>query len=187
MYKRQVPFSNKVSISQKIRDAEERKRLKELLNGIRPKNFGVIIRTVAAGKKVEMIDQDLRNLVEKWKRMHGNLKEAKPPSRVLGEIDKTSSILRDLLNSDFSNIHVNSPELADNLKEFVSGIAPGREKIIKQYDGKLAIFEKFGINRQIKALFGKKVPLQSGGYLIIEHTEAMHVICLLYTSPSPRD
>jgi len=171
-----VPFSNKVSVSQKIRDPEERKRLKEVVNGIRPKNFGVIIRTVASGKKVEMIDQDLRNLVDKWKRMHGNLKESKPSARVLGEIDKTSSILRDLLNSDFSNIHVNDPDLADHLKNYVTGIAPGREKIIKRYDGKLAIFEKFGVNRQIKALFGKKVPLPSGGYLIIEHTEAMHVI-----------
>lgn len=171
-----VPFSNKVSISQKIKDNEERARLKELMNAIKPKNFGVIIRTVAEGKKVEMLDQDLKNLVNKWKKMHGNLKEAKPPSRVLGEIDKTSSILRDLLNADFTNIHVNDDEMADNLREYVSGIAPGREKIIRHYDGKLPIFERFGINKQIKSLFGKKVPLPSGGYLIIEHTEAMHVI-----------
>lgn len=171
-----VPFSNKVSISQKIKDNEERARLKDLMNAIKPKNFGVIIRTVAEGKKVEMLDQDLKNLVNKWKKMHGNLKEAKPPSRVLGEIDKTSSILRDLLNADFTNIHVNDDEMADNLREYVSGIAPGREKIIRHYDGKLPIFERFGINKQIKSLFGKKVPLPSGGYLIIEHTEAMHVI-----------
>lgn len=171
-----VPFSNKVSISQKIKDPDERKRLKELMNGIKPKNFGVIIRTVAQGKKVEMLDQDLRNLVEKWKKMHENLKGAKPSKRILGEIDKTSSILRDLLNADFTNIHVNDGELASNLKEYVSGIAPGREKIVKHYDGKIDIFERFGVNRQIKALFGKKVPLPSGGYLIIEHTEAMHVI-----------
>ena len=171
-----VPFSNKVSISQKIKDKEERDRLKKVMNSIKPKNFGVIIRTVAEGKKLELLDQDLRNLLEKWKRMHANLKNATPPSRVLGEMDKTSTILRDLLNADFSNIHVNDAELADSLREYVSGIAPGREKIIKNYDGKHQIFERFGINKQIKALFGKKVPLPSGGYLIIEHTEAMHVI-----------
>ncbi len=171
-----VPFSNKVSISQKIKDKEERDRLKKVMNSIKPKNFGVIIRTVAEGKKLELLDQDLRNLLEKWKRMHANLKNATPPSRVLGEMDKTSTILRDLLNADFSNIHVNDAELADSLREYVSGIAPGREKIIKHYDGKHQIFERFGINKQIKALFGKKVPLPSGGYLIIEHTEAMHVI-----------
>ncbi len=171
-----VPFSDKVSISQKIKDSAERKRLKEVLNSIKPKNFGVIIRTVASGKKIELLDQDLKNLLEKWKRMHANLKDAKPPSRVLGEIDKTSSILRDLLNSDFTNIHVNDADLAANLKEYVEGIAPGRTKIIKYYNGKVDIFERFGVNKQIKALFGKKVPLPSGGYLIIEHTEAMHVI-----------
>ena len=171
-----VPFSDKISISQKIRDNEERDRLKDLMESIKPKNFGVIIRTVAANKKVEQIDQDLKNLLEKWRTMHENLKVASPPRRVLGEIDKTSSILRDLLNADFTNIHINDETLFSDVREYVSGIAPGREKIVKHYDGKLSIFERFGINKQIKALFGKKVPLASGGYLIIEHTEAMHVI-----------
>lgn len=171
-----VPFSDKISISQKIKSPEERDRLRDLMNDIKPKNFGVIIRTVAATKKVEALDQDLRNLMEKWKTMHANLKQATPPRRVLGEIDKTSSILRDLLNADFTNIHVNDEKLVAELKEYISGIAPGREKILKLYDGKLNIFERFGVNKQIKTMFGKKVPLPSGGYLIIEHTEAMHVV-----------
>ncbi len=171
-----VPFSDKISVSQKIKEAEEKDRLKDLMESIKPKNFGVIIRTVAENKKVEQLDQDLKNLLEKWKTMHSNLKGATPPRRVLGEIDKTSSILRDLLNADFTNIHVNDEKLFGDLKEYVAGIAPGREKILRLHDGKLNIFERFGINKQIKALFGKKVPLPSGGYLIIEHTEAMHVI-----------
>ena len=171
-----VPFSDKISISQKIKDPDERQRLKELMDSIKPKNFGVIIRTVAENKKVQQIDQDLKNLLEKWKVMYTNLKTATPPRKVLGEIDKTSSILRDLLNADFSNIHVNDETLSDEIREFVSGIAPGREKIVKFYDAKIDIFERFGISKQIKTLFGKKVPLPSGGYLIIEHTEAMHVV-----------
>ncbi|MBL1279213.1 MAG: Rne/Rng family ribonuclease [Fluviicola sp.] len=171
-----VPFSNKVSISQKIKDSAERDRLKEVMKQIKPKNFGVIIRTVAIGKKLEQLDQDLKGLVDKWKTIHDNLKGAKPPTRVLGEIDKTSGILRDMLNADFTNIHVNDEEMYDTLKAYVADIAPGREKIVKKYSGKLDIFEKFGVNRQIKALFGRKVPLPSGGYLIIEHTEAMHVV-----------
>jgi ribonuclease G len=171
-----VPFSDKISISQKIKDSQERDRLRDLMNVIKPKNFGVIIRTVAENKKVEQLNTDLNNLLEKWKVMHANLLTATPPRRVLGEIDKTSSILRDLLNADFSNIHVNDEALTEELREYVAGIAPGREKIIKHFDSKLEIFEKFGINKQIKTLFGKKVPLQSGGYLIIEHTEAMHVV-----------
>ncbi len=171
-----VPFSDKVSISQKIKSPEERDRLRNLMDDIKPKNFGAIIRTVAENKKVEALDQDLRNLLEKWKSMHANLRQATPPRRVLGEIDKTSSILRDLLNADFTNIHVSDEKLMAELKDYISGIAPGREKILKLYDGKLNIFERFGIQKQIKTLFGKKVPLPSGGYLIVEHTEAMHVI-----------
>jgi ribonuclease G len=171
-----VPFSDKISISQKIKSQDERDRLKKLMDEIKPKKFGVIIRTVAENKKVEDIHQDLKNLLEKWKTMHTNLKSATPPRRILGEMDKTSTILRDLLNADFSNIHVSDENLANEIKEYISSIAPGREKIVKTYDGKLNIFERFGVNKQIKTLFGKKVPLQSGGYLIIEHTEAMHVI-----------
>ncbi len=171
-----VPFSNKISISQKIKDPEERDRLKGILESIKPKNFGVIIRTVAENKKVEQLDRDLKNLMEKWKKMFANLKTATPPSRVLGELNKASSLLRDMLNSDFTAIHVNDIGLLEEMKEYVTSIAPGREKILKHYDGKISAFERFGINKQIKALFGKKVPLASGGYLIIEHTEAMHVI-----------
>jgi len=171
-----VPFSNKVSISQKIKDIEERDRLRDIMKNIKPKNFGVIIRTVAQGKKIEEIDLDLKTLVEKWKKLHSNLVNSQPPRRILGEINKTASLLRDLLNADFSNIHINNEELLEKVKTYISTIAPGREKIIKHYTGKLPIFEKFGINKQIKSLFGKKVPLPSGGYLIIEHTEAMHVV-----------
>jgi ribonuclease G len=171
-----VPFSNKVSISQKIKDHEERDRLRDIMRDIKPKNFGVIIRTVAKNKKIEQLDLDLKNLSDKWKKLHGNLVNSKPPRRILGEINKASSLLRDLLNADFSNIHVNDEALFEQIKSYVASIAPGREKILKQYNGRLEIFEKFGINKQIKTLFGKKVPMPSGGYLIIEHTEAMHVV-----------
>jgi len=171
-----VPFSNKISVSQKIREAAERDRLRDALQSIKPKNFGVIIRTVAQNKKIEELDQDLKNLLDKWKKMFENVKTSTPPTRVLGEIDKASALLRDMLNEDFSKIHINDPEALDSMKAFVSEIAPGKEKIIKAYDGKVNIFEKFGIIKQIKSCFGKKVPLPSGGYLIVEHTEAMHVI-----------
>jgi ribonuclease G len=171
-----VPFSDKISISQKIKEQDERDRLKDLMESIKPKNFGVIIRTVAENKKIEQLDQDLKDLMEKWRGMYANLKISTPPKRVLGEIGKTSSILRDLLNADFSNIHINDETLFGEMKDYVAGIAPGREKILKFYDGKISIFERFAINKQIKSLFGKKVPLSNGGYLIIEHTEAMHVI-----------
>lgn len=171
-----VPFSDKISISQKIKDPAERDRLKKVMDTIKPKNFGVIIRTVAENKKIEEIDQDLKNLLEKWKTMFANLKVATPPKRVLGELEKTASILRDMLNPDFTHIHVNDQHVYHEMRDYVAGIAPGREKILKLHDNKLNIFERFAIHKQIKTLFGKKVPLSSGGYLIIEHTEAMHVV-----------
>ncbi|MGB0166080.1 MAG: Rne/Rng family ribonuclease [Luteibaculum sp.] len=171
-----VPFSNKISISQKIRDAEERDRLRRLMQSIKPANFGVIIRTVAQKKKVAELDNDLRDLVARWKKTFENLKGAKPPSRVLGEINKTSTILRDLLNANFNSIQVNDSSLYEDIKHYIQRKAPEKENIVKHYKGQLPIFEQFGIHKQIKAAFGKKIMLKSGAYLIIEHTEAMHVI-----------
>jgi ribonuclease G len=171
-----VPFSNKVSISQKIKDHKERDRLRDILKSILPKNFGVIIRTVAKDRKIVEIDNDLKDLVSRWKKMHENLKDSRPPKRVLGELNRASSLLRDTLNADFSKIHVNDPDLMEEMKTYITSIAPKRVNILQKYSGKHDIFEHFGINKQIKTLFGKKVPLASGGYLIIEHTEAMHVV-----------
>jgi len=171
-----VPFSNKISVSQKIRDAKERERLRRLLTSIKPKNFGVIIRTVAQDKKVAELDQDLKNLIEKWKQMHKQLKSAKPPSMLLGELNRSFSLLRDLLNPDFNSIHVNDDGYYNELLDYIKTIAPGREKILKLYKGKKDIFENFGIQKQIKASFGRQVSMSSGAYLIVEHTEAMHVI-----------
>lgn len=171
-----VPFSDKVSISQKIRDRKERDRLRDIMKSILPKNFGVIIRTVAKNQKISEIDSDLKDLLARWKKMHGNLQNARPPKRILGELNRASSLLRDTLNKDFTKITVNDADLLAEMKEYIQSIAPEKAGILKQYNGKHNIFEGCGINRQIKTLFGKKVPLPSGGYLIIEHTEAMHVV-----------
>ncbi|WP_051568411.1 Rne/Rng family ribonuclease [Crocinitomix catalasitica] len=171
-----VPFSNKISISQQIKDLEEKKRLKEIVKSVLPKNFGVIIRTVAENKKLAEIDSDLKDLLQRWRKMHGNLRNSKSPKRVLGEINRASSLLRDTLNANYSKIHVNDPVLLAEMKDYVQLIAPEKVAILKEYKGKVDIFEQFGVNKEIKILFGKKVPLPSGGYLIIEHTEAMHVV-----------
>jgi ribonuclease G len=171
-----VPFSNKISISQQIKDVEEKKSLKDIVKSVLPKNFGVIIRTVANNKKLADIDSDLKDLLDRWRKMHSNLKKAKSPKRVLGELNRASSLLRDTLNANYNKIHVNDPVLLAEMKDYVQSIAPEKVSILKEYKGKLDIFEQFGVNKEIKVLFGKKVPLKSGGYLIIEHTEAMHVV-----------
>ena len=126
-----VPFSDKVSVSQKIKENQEKKRLKEVMSRIKPKNFGVIIRTVAEKKSTEDLEQDLKQLLEKWNEMFSSIKGTRGPKKLLGELNRTSSMLRDLLNKDFSNIHVNNDILYDEIREYVSSIAPGKEKIVK--------------------------------------------------------
>src|SRR5690606_18209959 len=141
-----------------------------------PKNFGVIIRTVAENKKVAELDQDLRDLTNKWEKMCKALRNARPRKRVLGEMDRTTSILRDLLNPEFTNVHVNNEALYNDVKGYVGQISPGKENLVRRYSGKKDIFEHFGIHRQIKSSFGRQVNMPTGAYLIVEHTEAMHVI-----------
>ncbi|MCP4552532.1 MAG: Rne/Rng family ribonuclease, partial [Bacteroidetes bacterium] len=171
-----VPFSNRISISQKIKSIEERNRLKRLILSIKPNNCGVIIRTVAEYKKVAELDADLRNLVEKWAALTKKLANAKAPQKIISELDRTSAILRDLMNETFNNIHINNANLYEDIKSYIKTIAPDKVDIVKHYKGKKPIFEQMGIDKQIKSSFGKTVTIKSGVYLIIEHTEALHVI-----------
>ncbi len=171
-----VPFTDTVSISQKIKSAEERQRLKRLAMSIKPKGFGLIIRTVAEGKKTAELDKDIQDLVNKWKSAFELLKTVKPPHKILGELNRTSTILRDLLNPNFAAIHVNDALLYEEIRSYISGIAPDQTEIVKLYKGRLPIFEHFGIDKQIKSSFGKTVTMANGAYLIVEHTEAMHVV-----------
>lgn len=171
-----VPFSDKISISQKIKESEERNRLKRLIQSIRPKGFGVIIRTVASNKKVAELDQDLNELVQRWDTLVKNLKTAQPKTRVLGEIKRTSALLRDVLNDSFNSIVVDDQTIYNEVKNYIAHIAPEKEKIVKLHKAKEDVFEAYGVDRQIKAAFGQNVSLKSGAYLIIQHTEAMHVI-----------
>lgn len=171
-----IPFSDKISISQKVRRLEERDRLRTLVQSIKPKNFGVIIRTVAENKSVAELDTDLKDLTEKWEKLWKALQGAVPPKIMLGEMDRSITILRDMLNPSFSNIYVNDQKLYEKIKTYLHTIAPDKEGIVKHYKGKEPLFEHFGIDKQIKSSFGRIVNLRTGGYLIIEHTEAMHVI-----------
>jgi len=171
-----VPFSSGVSISKRISSSDERKRLQRLIQSIKPENFGVIIRTVAEGKEVAELDKDLRNLVKMWEDGMTRMTEANPRDKIIGELNKASSLLRDMLNESFDNILVDDKKIFDEIKSYIHTIAPEKEKIVKLYTGKLKLYEHYGVERQIKAAFGQTVSLRGGGYLIIEHTEALHVI-----------
>lgn len=172
-----IPFTDKVSISSKIESNEEKNRLKTLVQSIKPKNYGVIVRTVAEGKKVAVLDAELRELVNRWESAFGSVKkETRTPRLFIGEMNRTSTIIRDMLNVTFNGIHINDSVLAEEVKNYIREIAPEKEKIVKLYTGSIPIFDHFGVNKQIKALFGKTVSFKHGAYLIIEHTEALHVI-----------
>ncbi len=171
-----VPFSNTVSISKKIPNLLERKRLERLLSSIKPENFGIIIRTVAAGKEVAELDRDLRNLVQSWRDGINKLRSAKPRAKVIGEMNRASSILRDVLNESFDSIVTDDSKIFQEVKQFVEKIAPEKSNLVKHYNGKIKLFESYGIEKQLKSLFGQTVSVAGGGYLVIEHTEALHVI-----------
>ncbi|MBL7887096.1 MAG: ribonuclease E/G [Flavobacterium sp.] len=172
-----VPFSDRISISQKIEEKEEKDRLKKLVQAIKPKGFGVIVRTVAEGKKTAELEKDLQNLVDRWTAMCKKLPTAHHPSKVLSELNKVSSMLRDIFNDTFTGIQVDDEELFQETKDYLAEIAPSKQNMVKLYQSRdTPIFEKYNIERQIKTSFGKTVSMSRGAYLIIEHTEALHVI-----------
>ncbi len=172
-----IPCGNKVSISQKIASAEERKRLKNLIGSIKPRNYGIIVRTVAEGKMASVLDKELRGLVKKFENSLQDIsKSKKTPKLVLSEINRTAVILRDILDKSIEGIYVNDRETYYDIKDYVQGIAPELEKFIKQEKGTEPIFEKYGVNSQLKKGFGRTVSFGKQGYLVIEHTEACHVI-----------
>jgi ribonuclease G len=172
-----VPFSDRVSISQKIENKKEKERLKRLVQAIKPKGFGIIVRTVAEGKNTAEIEKDLQNLLVRWTAMCKKLPTAHHPSKVLGELNRASSILRDVFNDTFTSIQIDDEELYHQTKDYLQEIAPSKQSIVKFYQSiDTPIFEKYHIERQIKTSFGKTVSMSKGAYLIIEHTEALHVI-----------
>ncbi len=171
-----VPFTDRISVSSKIKSRKEKDRLKRLIQSIKPKNFGVIVRTVAENKRVAELDRDLRELTQKWEECFNSLGDATPPSRVLGELDRTAAMLRDVLNDEFNSIIINDQKLYDETLNYLKSIAPDKAKIVKLHKGSRNLFDHYGIEKQIKASFGRHVSMQSGVYLVIEHTEALHVI-----------
>jgi ribonuclease G len=171
-----TPFNDIIAVSRKIHSSEERKRLQKIIEAIKPKNFGVIVRTAAEGKHTAELHDDLLTLVNTWKTIQNNLKGATPPAKILSEAGKTTSILRDLLNEDFNRIVVNDKNIYNDAKSYIQRIAPDKADIVSFYNNGSPIFDSFGVTKQVKGSFGKTVNLPSGAYLIVEHTEALHVI-----------
>ena len=172
-----VPFSDKVNVSSKIKSSAERARLKQLIQSIKPKNFGIIVRTVAEGKRVAELDTELMVLLRRWEDTLNRAHQAKEqPVLCYEETSRTVALLRDLLTPTYENIYINDPSVFQEVHDYVKLIAPELTDIVKLYKGKLPIFDNFDVTRQIKTSFGKTVSYKHGAYLIIEHTEALHVV-----------
>ena len=171
-----VPFSERISISQKIENKAEKERLRRIVQSIKPKGFGVIIRTVAQDKKVADLDRDLQNSYERWIQMCKKIPQGSFPSKILSEMNRTGALLRDMFDNTFTGIHVDNEALYTQIRDYLQEIAPEQVNIVKLYKPSVPIFEKFHIERQIKTGLGRTVSMTKGAYLVIEHTEALHVI-----------
>lgn len=171
-----IPFSDQLMISQKIRNDSEKSRLKEIIRKHKPKNVGFIIRTIAENRKEDELINDLQNLLERWNQTIININGIKFPKKVASELNRLSSFIRDLLNDSFDAIHINDQDTFEDVLSFMKIIAPERMNIIKYFNKKSSLFEYYGIDKQIRTGFGKIVAIKNGIYLIIEHTEALHVI-----------
>lgn len=171
-----IPFGDKVSISQKIKTSEEKMRLRQLMESIRPKNFGVIIRTSAEGKRVAELIHEMKTLVRYWEETIEKARTSTAPALVFQEESRIVGVLRDIFNPEFESVQVNDEETYKQISEYVGLIAPERREIVQLYKKDEPIFDHFNITKQIKSSFGKTVSFRSGAYIIIEHTEALHVI-----------
>ena len=172
-----MPFGSKVAVSSKIKSAEERARLKQLVQTLRPQNCGIIVRTVAEGLRVEELENEIKVLYKRWMDAVAKMQRTtKRPMLIYEETSRSVALLRDLFNPTYENIYVNDEDVYNEVREYVSLIAPDKVGIVKQYTGKVPIFDNFNVTRQLKSGFGKTVNYAHGAYLIIEHTEAMHVV-----------
>ena len=172
-----IPFDNNISVSTKIKRGEERTRLKQLIQSIKPKNFGVIVRTVAEGKRAAELDAELKILMKRWEEAITKVqKTTERPQLCFEEESRAVALLRDLFNPTYDGIHVNDSSISEEIKNYLGLIAPEKKDIVKLYNGTVPIFDNFGVTKQLKSGFGKTVNYKHGAYLIIEHTEAMHVV-----------
>ena len=172
-----IPFGDKVSVSSKIKSNAERARLKQLIQSIKPKGFGVIIRTVAENKRVPELDMELGILLKRWEDAVAKIMHAKQvPTLAYEETSRAVALLRDLFNPSYENIYVNDQTVYNEIHDYVSLIAPERKHIVKLYKGQVPIFDNFSVTKQIKTSFGRTVTYKHGAYMIIEHTEALHVV-----------
>ncbi|MBR3647819.1 MAG: Rne/Rng family ribonuclease [Paludibacteraceae bacterium] len=172
-----IPFGEKVMVSSKIRSEGEKSRLRQLVQVIKPAHFGVIVRTQAEGKRAAELDAEMKLLLRRWEETVTRLQKAKPVSLVTEEIGRTIGVIRDIFTPEnFTAIYVNDQDMYTEVKQYVGMIAPEAEDIVHMYKSAEPIFDHFQVTRQMKTGLGRTVGFKSGGYLIMERTEALFSI-----------
>ena len=169
-----MPFSDHVGISRKIDDRRERSRLRDMAKEIVPKNSGgMIVRTVGEEVTQETLEREFKRLSEIWQKILRKSKSVKAPAPLHREAKLVSGVIRDLFSDKFDGLRVDSKEIYNEIHGYVSNIAPELLDRIHLYEGETPIFDKYGVEEEIRQIFDKRATLPSGGHLIIEQTEAL--------------
>jgi ribonuclease G len=171
-----VPFEPGIGISRKVYSVRERTRLRKIVRSLKPKELGVIIRTVAENKEESALREDLEKLLEQWRDIEKKAREIKPPTLMYRDPSLTSSVMRDLFTPDITRIVIDSRKMYREVMDYVEWAAPNLTGTVELYRGTNSIFDSFNIESQIEQTLTRKIPLPNGGYLFMEHTEAMVVI-----------
>jgi ribonuclease G len=171
-----IPMGDYVAVSKRIKSYKERRVLRQTVADLLPDGFGVIVRTVAEGQDSKMIEEDLKDVLEKWNNIMKDVHTAKPPALLHRDLEMTESLVRDLFAKDFDRILVDDPKMHKSLRSYVSKIAPSMLPNIELYKGSGHIFDHMRIMQDVESVFSPRVKMPSGGYLIFEQTEAMYVV-----------
>ncbi|UCF31113.1 MAG: Rne/Rng family ribonuclease [bacterium] len=171
-----MPALEKVGVSRRIQNSAERARLRETVTSLQPKGVGFIVRTAADGASEESIKQDMDFLIRLWETIRKRRPRAKAPSLLYAELDLTYRILRDLYGSDIDAVYVDSKEEYKKILDFTKKFMPRLRQVIQLFEGDDPIFEAFGVDLEINRALGKRIWLKSGGYIIIDQTEALTAI-----------
>jgi ribonuclease G len=169
-----MPGEKLRGVSRKIGDAAERDRLKKILDKLLlPDDVGVIVRTAGSGASPKAFARDLRNLLESWTELKGNVRNLRTPCCVYQEPGLVERVVRDWLTEDVDAVVIDDGKSFDDMKALTSKISRRAQKKLKRYEGAKNIFDQYGIDRQLEEAFRRQVPLKSGGYLVIDETEAL--------------
>jgi len=171
-----LPFDDKIGISKKISSFREKRRLRKMAQGILPEGFGVIIRTVAEGRDDESLKNDLEGLIKTWREIEQTVKTEEAPSLLYKDMATTSSVIRDLFSREVTRVTVDDKKLYKEITSYIRYTQPSLLEKIEHHRDRVPLFDKYGIEKELETSLSRKVWLKSGGYIIIEPTEAMVVI-----------